>query len=182
MRRALAVALLCALAACGSEPRSDWERLNADRLEAAVEKPVPAPSFDRSRLVEVQPIAWREATLRHYIDPGTLALGDDGTVRYVLVSRSDTGAESVTFEAIRCRAGEFRIYAVGRADGSWSERPAAWRRIPGDARTAQNVLFRDYLCPDRRPVRTREEGERALRAGGHPLTFERAKPIGGTGR
>ena len=42
------------------------------------------------------------------IDQRTQAIGEDGVVRYVLVVRSASGAESVSFEGLRCATGERR--------------------------------------------------------------------------
>jgi hypothetical protein len=103
-------------------------------------------------------------------------VGQDRVVRYTLVARSPQGAESVSFEGMRCDTREVRGYATGRADGSWSRRDTPWRKI--EARSVQrwhNALASEYFCPGRSPIHSAAEGADALRRGGHP----RAKHISG---
>ena len=155
--------------ACGGAPvRSDWERQNESRLEKEARDPVPAPpAFPRrENLVE---IAVRGATdFRFYVDGATLGVGD-GVVRYVLVARSPEGVENVSFEAIRCATAEYRVYALGRADGTWGGRAGEWRPVAERPQPWHTALQRDYFCPQRRPILSAEEGLLALRQGGHPF-------------
>lgn len=166
MRRALAGAAL-ALAACGApDERSDWERQHEARLTA--EPAAVLPDYPRpGRLIEFEVAG--ASGFRFFVDDGSLTLGPDKVVRYVLLARSATGAETVTYEGMRCQSGEVRIYAVGR-DGAWAGRPGPWRAI--DARSVQrwhHTLFREYFCPQREPIASASEGLDALRRGGHPL-------------
>lgn len=172
--RALALALGFWACAAGAQIQSDWERENEDRLKQTDEKLVPPPVLDKSRLIEVKLATSRETEFRYYVDPASVSVGDDRIVRYVLVARSPSGVENVSFEGIRC-PGEYRVYALGRPDGSWAGRAAAWRPIPRDPRVSQNALSRQYFCPGRHAIRTGAEGEKALRAGGHPGVFPEAR-------
>ncbi len=167
MRHALAVALALALAACGTpEERSDWEREHEARLAAepaTVLPPYPGPE----RLLEFEVAA--ASAFRFFVDGASLSLGPDKVVRYVLVARSAAGAETVTYEGMRCQSGEVRIYAVGRA-GAWAGRPGPWRAIePRSVQRWHNALYREYFCPQREPVASAGEAVEALRRGGHPL-------------
>src|SRR5207247_2560510 len=92
--------------------KSDWERANEDRLKQSQEQAVPPPSLDKARLVEVKSTLAADTDFRFFIDPESVSVGEDRIVRYVLVARSPSGSESVTFEGIRC-LGEYRVYAVG---------------------------------------------------------------------
>jgi hypothetical protein len=106
---------------------------------------------------------------RFFIDRTSLAVGKDGVVRYTLVARSPQGAESVSYEGIRCSARSYRIYATGRADRSWSQRDLPWRRIePRSVQRWHNALWAEYLCPGGVPIQSAAEGADALRRGGHP--------------
>lgn len=149
-----------------AQVQSDWERANEERLKQAGEKSIPPPLLERSRLVEVKLQLGANAEFRYFVDWGTVSVGEDRLVRYVLVSRSPSGAENVTFEGIRCTK-EYRVYAVGRPDGSWGGQPGEWRSIPRQ-NAVQAKLAADYFCPGRAAIRTSEEGQKALRAGGHP--------------
>jgi hypothetical protein len=96
-------------------------------------------------------------------------VGEDGVVRYVLVARSSQGAQSVSFEGIRCSTSEYRIYATGTRDGGWTRSANPWREIA--LRSVQrwhNALRDEFFCPLGNPIRSAAEGVAALRRGEHP--------------
>ena len=142
-----ALALAAALAGCG----------HAQKGEPALVLP-PYPRAERLIEIFVSPTS----ELRFFVDPASVEPGSDGAVRYTLVARSPAGAENVSYEALRCESGEARIYAVGR-NGEWVLASSDWRasRTPWQA-----MLYRDYFCPLRQPIASREEGVRVLRSGG----------------
>jgi hypothetical protein len=96
---------------------------------------------------------------RFYVDARSLSVGEDGVVRYTLVVKAAGGATNVTFEGIRCESREQKYYAVGRADGTWVRaRNPRWRRIEAqDLNRHHNVLYSDFLCSGRLPVRNARE-------------------------
>ena len=158
MRGAL---LLLLLAACGSAPRgeSDWERAHLG--EQPVEEEVTPPAYPAAaNLIEFA--VDEERGFRFFVDRASLSPGKDGVVRYVLVARSSEGAQNVTYEGVRCTSAEQRVYALGRPDGSWVAARAPWRPL---AAPRHRTLYREYLCPDGRPVRSAEAGVRALERG-----------------
>ena len=90
-------------------------------------------------------------------------------VRYTLIVRSPLGAETVTYEGIRCATREVKTYAYGRADRTGRCTPAPWRRI--EARSVQrwhDALWRELFLPREVPIRSAAEGIDALKRGGHP--------------
>lgn len=103
-----------------------------------------------------------------FVDAKSISVGKDGVVRYSLIATSKDGALNVSFEGLRCSDVQFRVYAFGRPDSTWSEaRNSQWRQIPADARNAQRaVLYRDFFCRARGIVGSAEEAVRALRSGG----------------
>lgn len=107
---------------------------------------------------------------RFFVDGSTLSVGSDGVVRYVLVVLSPEGGRNVTFEGMRCEAREYRIYASGRLDGSWSKaRKNEWVRIQEAYANRQHAaLFLDYFCPVGVIVRDAAEARNALKRGVHP--------------
>jgi hypothetical protein len=146
--------------------KSDWERQQERREWKEVEAKPPAFP-QRGNLIEFDVSA--ASDFRFFVDSRSLSIGPDGVVRYVLVARSPSGAENVSFEGIRCATGEVKIYATGRPDGSWEGRASEWRTI--EPRTVQrwhNALQREYFCPTREPIRSAQEGVDALRRGGNP--------------
>lgn len=84
-----------------------------------------------------------------FVDGTSISVGSDGVVRYVLVVQSAGGARNVSFEGIRCETREYRDYAFGRPDGTWSKsRNENWRAIRDvPANRHHFTLFIDYFCP-----------------------------------
>ena len=157
------------LGGCDHSDRSDWERKNDAQLDRDVSDPVPPlPAFPgRSTLLEFEPRAPRD--FRYYIDGATLNVDPKkGVINYVLVARSLSGVENVAFEAINCKSDEYRVYAFGRADGTWGGRPGAWRPIAESRQPQYRSLQRDYFCPQSNAIGDADEGRRALQGGGHP--------------
>jgi hypothetical protein len=150
-----------------SQPKSDWEEDQDQRNWKEGEAVLPA--FPQSvDLVEFEVSA--STTFRFFIDRASLRVGEDGVVRYTLVARSPHGAETISFEGIRCNGGQVRIYAAGRRDGTWSPRlKSDWSEI--QAKTIQRwhqVLRREYFCPQDAIIFDAAEGVDALQRGGHP--------------
>lgn len=85
-----------------------------------------------------------------FIDPKSLTLGTDGVIRYTLVAQSRAGASSISYEGIRCTTFEKKLYAFGRADGSWSRaKQDEWQPIFKNGANRQHVtLVQDYFCSD----------------------------------
>ena len=154
-------------AAASAQIRSDWERENEERLRQSNEEIVAPPPLERRRMVQLNPPPTVETGFEYFVDAASLSVGNDRIVRYVLLARSPDGVESVTFEGIRCPS-EYRVYAVGRQDGTWGGRASEWRSIPRNARATQNWLGRNYFCPARSAISSAEEGRRALMSGNQP--------------
>ena len=165
--RILLAALL--VAGCSTRPaeQSDWERDNRkpSPVEAQVElPPYPVPArlieFDRSQAGD----------FRYFVDRATVSVDKGGVVRYVLIARSSSGVDNVTYEGLRCDTAEHRFYAFGRADGTWSRSRSNWRSLQ-QGQPLQRVLYADYFCPQKVPIVHAAEGVRALEQGGN--TFAR---------
>ena len=162
MKRWLAAAAL--VAGCSSAPlESDWERAHREVVQE--EDAIELPAYPRAAdLVEFSVPDARG--FRFFIDGASLAVGRDGVVRYSFVGRSPAGAENVSFEGLRCRSGEYRVYAVGRPESrSWNATPSQWQRVSaGGTGRWRSALQRDYFC--REPVRDAEDAVQRLRQGG----------------
>ena len=166
MKRAAALALACFASLAGAQFKSDWEEREAERSWA--EGALTLPAFPkREDLIEF--FVSSASDFKFFIDRASLAVGADGVVRYTLVGRSPRGAENVSYEGIRCKTGIYRVYAFGRADGSWARRATEWRAI--ESKSVQrwhHALRREYFCPQNVPIADAAEGLDALRRGGHP--------------
>jgi hypothetical protein len=147
-------------------PPSDWERRQAERNWREREAVLPAYPQEKSLLPFFVSAA---SNFEFYIDGASLSVGEDGVVRYVLVARSAQGAESVSFEGIRCSTSEVRLYATGTAVRGWARSSSPWRRIaPRSVQRWHNALRDEYFCPLGNPIHSPAEGVDALRRGGHP--------------
>jgi hypothetical protein len=82
------------------------------------------------------------------IDIGSLTLASDNTIRYTLVSSSNTGVKNISYEGLRCETAEKKLFAFGRSDGSWSRsRRMQWVRISDAGLNKQHItLFQEYFC------------------------------------
>jgi len=103
-----------------------------------------------------------------FVDATAVAVGQDGVVRYTLIARSHSGAMNVSYEGIRCKTRERKLYALGRGDNTWSlARDSRWAPIIGSrANRQQATLADDFFCQFGGIARTAEEAVRALRRGG----------------
>jgi hypothetical protein len=104
-----------------------------------------------------------------FIDGESISSGTDGIVRYTLIAQSPTGVRNISFEGMRCATSELKRYAFGREDGSWGRaRNVQWMPIQyKDSNRQHHMLFDDFLCPRRFPVKNREEAMQAFKAGIH---------------
>jgi hypothetical protein len=141
----------------------DFTPKSADELP--LQLPAPPKPVD---LLEFEP--GRPAMLRFYVDPASLSVGTDAIVRFTVVVRGEGSASNVSYEAIRCKTRERKVYAYGRADGTWSEvRAPQWTAISGlNADGYRFVLYENYFCPSRQIIASAREGIEALRRAGHP--------------
>lgn len=165
-----AVAAALAAATVAQVPGQQLRDSAADSIDFST-KPLdelplqlPAPPGD---LIEFDP--GRPATLRFFVDPASLTVGTDGIVRFTVVVRGDGATSNVSYEAIRCKTAERKVYAYGRRDGTWSEvRDPRWTRIGNVASDHRFPLYEYYFCPSRQIVASAREGVEALRRRGHP--------------
>jgi len=159
-------------AAQTSQFKSDWEKAQEERDWKEAEFKLPAlPKADA--LIEF--FVSSANSFKFFVDPLSLSAGADGVVRYTLVARSPSGAESVSYEGIRCASNSYKVYALGHA-GAWSQARSDWKPIePRSVQRWHNELGSRYFCPNRVSVRTAAEGLDALRLGGHPTLRDVAR-------
>lgn len=109
-----------------------------------------------------------------FVDEQSVSYGSDEVIRYTLVVASPSGARNVSFEGMRCATAERRLYAFGRADGTWSKaRSNAWVRIQENNLNRHHAaLFRDYFCTPGNSVMDTSSARRVLPKG-NPSAVER---------
>ena len=141
----LLVCLTSTLASAQADTR--FEQDLEDDAKPWAEVAVQLPKLpEASTLVSfyVSPIA----TQTFAIAPQTLSIGSDGVIRYVLVARSESGAENISYEGLRCATHEHKRYAFGHQDGSWTRaRRDQWEQIVSNAANRPDAaLAEGYLC------------------------------------
>ena len=102
-----------------------------------------------------------------FIDAPSISVGEDGAVRYTLVVKTGGGALNVSFEGIRCETREQKYYAFGHGNGAWSRaRSPQWRRIESkEINRHHGVLYADFFCKGKFPVRSAQDAINALKYG-----------------
>lgn len=131
----------------------------------------PAPLPENLQSFEVSALAVN----KFFIDLASLSVGEDGVVRYTLVIGSPEGGRTVTYEGMRCQTRERRIYASGRADGSWAKsRNNRWANLqPASINRHHAALYLDYFCPNGGVMLDLEAVRQALKRGGYTNTWAR---------
>ncbi|MDP1708480.1 MAG: CNP1-like family protein [Gammaproteobacteria bacterium] len=113
-------------------------------------KPVPAPpqEADLIRLAVDGP----QRNFKHYIDSKSLTTHADGVVTYTAVIASDSGAQNILFEGIRCEMARYKTYAYGNGAGGFQQSLASsWQKIltRSGPTNYRSELLRYYLCDER---------------------------------
>jgi len=120
---------------------------DADSDTSKAESPVvlPAPAQKNNLLsFYVSPTT----TLDFAIDAKSVSVTEEGTVRFILIVTSQSGATNISYEGIRCSTGERKLYAVGQTNGSWTTaRRDVWEAIIDRGINRQHAaLAKDYFC------------------------------------
>jgi len=150
---ALSALLLAQAASAQVFANPDWK-----------ESPVPpAPEFDARRMLEID--MPRVYDLKYGVDPKTLAITDDGVVRYVAIAKS-TGPGAATnafYEGVRCATGEVKTYARYSGDAWHAIDTPEWKSLDLAKTRYSLALARQALCTSAAPRGSTGEMVRALR-------------------
>jgi CNP1-like family. len=130
------------------------------RTEIEVQLP---PFPEKENLIPFEVGAVRNQ--QFFIDGHSISVGSDEVIRYTLVVIGSGGAQNITFEGMRCTTGEFRVYAFGRSDKTWSRaRNDKWGKIPPGSNRVHANLFSDYFCSvGERAIFSPDDARNALR-------------------
>jgi hypothetical protein len=148
---ALVLTLLFCLGAIG--PADAVRRRDQEPLQGAPEDEpfreaeiAPPPYPTEADLIEFT-ITGRTRN-RFYVDGPSLSVGPDKVVRFVLVVRTPSKANNVSFSAVRCETREWKDYAFARADKTWTrDERAQWRAILSRGlNNHQHTLFDEFFC------------------------------------
>ena len=158
----------------GSGATLAWQRGNPENIGGVPEeKPfkedaLNLPAYpDDAALIEVRPRGHSQN--RFYVDRNSVSLGADWVVRYTAVIKSPSGAANVSYEGMRCKTSEYKVYAYGTRDRTWADaRSPKWQDIDGTTANFRYSLWVDYLC-DSEAVGGRNAKELIARLKGDPL-------------
>ena len=136
--------------------------------QAFKESEVVLPTFPaNSDLVEFQPR--RNSANRFYIDRNSISIGPDRVVRYSALIKSPSGALNTSYEGMRCKTSEYKVYAYGIKNGDWTNaRDSQWRWIERSSANFRFTLYKDYFC-DIEAIAGRNEKDLIANLKGNPL-------------
>jgi hypothetical protein len=167
VRARLALALLLPFTAWAQAPDFD-AAMGDDRRWVEVRSQLPAyPKPEDYLPFKVNALG----AFDFFIDARSISVGTDGVVRYSMIAKSSSGALNISFEGIRCAGRQFRVYAFGRTDGTWSKaRDARWQTISltDTPNAPRAVLHADFFCPALGIISSLQEGVAALKNGRNP--------------
>jgi hypothetical protein len=90
-------------------------------------------------------------------------------VRYTAVIKSPSGAANISYEGMRCKTSEYKVYAYGARNRTWADvREPKWQKVDGTSANFRYSLWVDYLC-DIEAVRGRNAKELIVRLKGDRL-------------
>jgi hypothetical protein len=103
-------------------------------------------------------------TLKIYIEDKSISRAPDRVARFSLVVESPSGARSVFYDGYRCETRQYKTYAIGTSQHTWS--PAAnpqWLTVPrSEINAFRDVIYRRYVCDGQKSARSPEELRRLL--------------------
>ena len=123
-----------------------WAQTAASDTEWKEAPAAAPPTFELKRLIPFEVTV--NSALKWGIDPQTISIAADDTVRYVVVAQSPGGVVNAMYESIRCATQEFKTFARYNKDSGWSvaaDPPWASMRTATNSRYAY-MLARQGVC------------------------------------
>ncbi len=112
-----------------------------------VESPLSLPAYPQA--ADLMPFTVSPVSRFHYaLDKKAVSIEAGGLIRYAVVATSPQGAVNVSYEGMRCKTQEYKIYAIG-VGGTWQTvRDPLWRPIQlRSPYSYRRVLMHDAFCP-----------------------------------
>src|SRR4029079_2284273 len=174
------VILAIALAACGAStpPKTKTsQRGMTDDIGGVMEGKgfkeieVALPPYpDDSTLLEFLPR--RNSPNRFFIDRNSVSIGSDGVISYSAIIKSPSDAANISYEGMRCKASEYKVYAFGITRGECTKTPdPQWRKVPRMSGDFRYALYKGYFC-NLEAIAGRNEKELIAKMKGNPLDSE----------
>ncbi|MDB5894370.1 MAG: hypothetical protein JWQ88_1901 [Rhodoferax sp.] len=159
--RLLVAAALTAAALAGNYANAAGPEAAEEPVWKEVETPSP-PAFNAGQLIDID--VGPNVALRYGVDPGTVAIGNDGVIRYVVVA-SSANASAALYEGIRCATGEVKTYARFN-DGKWDlAKSPEWRSLFNNSASRHSLaLARQGACDNSSPAQSVRDMVQAMKA------------------
>lgn len=157
LKQSLAAAVLA-----GASLASFAQLAPADPDWREAEAPLPsAPATQRLIELDIP-----RTELRYGIDPGSVSVGKDGVVRYVVVARSPSGTVNALYEGIHCSTGQVKVYARHNPDSGWARaQEPQWKSLHEGQHARYSLLIaRSGACLGHSANGTADKVVRDLRA------------------
>jgi hypothetical protein len=131
------------------------------------ESAIALPPYPEDR--DLLPVAMNITdTLKIYIDGKSISRAPDLVVRFALIVESPSGARSVFYDGYRCDTRQYKTYAIGASQHTWS--PVAnpqWQTVPrSEINAFRDVIYRRYICDGQKSAPSPEDLRRQLQ--NHP--------------
>jgi len=111
----------------------------------------------------------RNSSNHFYVDPNTLSIGSDRVIRYSVVVKSVSGVLNVSYEGMRCKTSEYKVYGFYVTNGEWTKaRNPEWRNVPRSSGDFRFALYKDYFC-DLEAIAGHNEKDLIANLSGTPL-------------
>lgn len=154
-----------ALHTAHAQPQTGNGLDNPDWTEEAAPTP---PEFSKDRVIPLDMPPY--VSVKVGIDPQTIAVGNDGVVRYVAVMTNASGTMNASFEGIRCASGQFKTYARYSASGTWSiVSEPQWRDLTDNLPSKHAHVFARQAACDVRVANRKDEILKALQGKKAPI-------------
>ena len=132
-------------------------------VEKWKESAIVLPAYPDDR--DLLPVAMNSTdTLKIYIDGKSISRAQDLVVRFALIVESPSGARSVFYDGYRCETRQYKTYAIGTAQRTWS--PVAnprWQTVSrSEINAFRDIIYRRYACDGQKSARTPEDLRRQL--------------------
>jgi hypothetical protein len=104
-------------------------------------------------------------TLKIYIDSKSISRAQDLVARFALIAESPSGARSVFYDGYRCETRQYKTYAIGTSQHTWSPvANAQWQIVPrSEINAFRDNIYRHYVCDENNSARAPEDLRRLLK-------------------
>jgi hypothetical protein len=169
MRLSAKTLSLLTFAACAAwaQPPADLSDETFDSEMPWMEVQAALPDFPRDE--DLIQLKGNFGARDYFVDTASLKVDSDGVVRFTMIINAD-GVKNIIYEGVRCETREHKVYSVGRNNGTWGKvQKQLWQPITNRGFLGyHDMLYKDFFCPNRVIVASKDEALAALKRGMHP--------------